>query len=87
MVRPDGKTPTEAQAIIDAALVTRTTFQMAKSALDLARGELEEARQASHLACVQVFPIMKSRFRSDSAARAPSRQAADLATNPSDNPR
>ena len=63
--RPDGKTPVEAQAIIDAALGFRTAFQNASTALNIARGELEEARQAAHLACVQVYPIMKSRYRTD----------------------
>ncbi len=63
--RPDGKAPADVQTLIDATLATRTAFQTANSALNLARGELEEARQAAHFACVQVFPILKSRYRSD----------------------
>ncbi len=66
--RPDGKTPAEVQAVIDAALTARTTFQTANSALNLARGELEESRLAAHAACVQVFPIMKSRYRADAGS-------------------
>ena len=36
--RPDGLTPANAQTLIDSALATRTTFQTAKSALELADG-------------------------------------------------
>jgi len=63
--RPDGATPADAQAIIDAANVDRTAFQGAEADLNLARGELEERRGEMHLLCVQVYPIMKSRYRKD----------------------
>lgn len=63
--QPDGKAAAQAQAMIDAALAVRTTFQNADVTLGLARGELAETSDMLHTACVQVYAIMKNRFRAD----------------------
>lgn len=66
--RPDGKTPAQAATLITTAKGVRTTYIDAKTALDLAAGTYSTAIAAGHGICVQVYPIMKSRFRLDSAS-------------------
>ena len=63
--RPDGKTPANAQALIDAVVTSQTTFLNKSTTLDLARGELQESIDALHVACTQVYPIMKVVYRAD----------------------
>ncbi len=63
--RPDGKTPADVQTLIDSVVTAQTTFLNKKTTLDLARGELDEAVAELHLACTQVYPIMKVRYRTD----------------------
>ncbi len=63
--RPDGKTPANAQMLIDAVVTSQTTFLNRTMTLDLARGELQESVDALHVACTQVYPIMKATYRSD----------------------
>jgi len=63
--RPVGKTPADVQILIDDTLAERLVFQTSNAARDLARGELGEKLDAAHLACVQVYPIMKIQFRND----------------------
>ncbi len=63
--RPEGKTPANAQALIDAVVASQTTFLNKSTTLDLARGELQESIDALHLACTQVYPIMKVVYRTD----------------------
>jgi len=63
--RPDGKTPADAQTIMDNAATVRATFVTADTTRNLAKGELAEAHDKAHLACIQVYPIMKSRYRND----------------------
>jgi hypothetical protein len=66
--RPDGKTPAEAQAMIDTARAARTTYGTRKAEMDLARGEFIESVDAGHVVCIQVYPIMVSRFRNDAGS-------------------
>lgn len=66
--RPDGKTPAQVLTIITTALAVRTAYINAKSTLDLALGTYNTVIAAGHGICVQVYPIMKSRFRLDSAS-------------------
>lgn len=61
--RPDGLTPAEVQAIIDSAYGVRTSFESAESAYNLAHGALGDAQTAGHCAAIQVYGIMKSRYR------------------------
>ncbi len=63
--RPEGKTPANAQTLIDAVVTSQTTFLNKSTTLDLARGELQESVDALHVACTQVYPIMKGTYRSD----------------------
>ena len=66
--RPDGKTPAEVGTMIsDATSSTspRANFEAADATLQLARGEYDEDLATGHEVCVQVYPIMKSRFRAD----------------------
>ena len=63
--QPDGKTAADVQTMIDTAEAVRATFQNADVTLALARGELAEATDGLHTACVQVYAIMKNRFRAD----------------------
>ena len=66
--RPDGKTPANAQALIDAVVTSQTTFLNKSTTLDLARGELQESIDALHVACTQVYPIMKVVYRTDAGS-------------------
>lgn len=66
--RPDGKTPTQVGTMITAAKAVRATYMDATTTLDLALGGYNTAIAAGHGICVQVYPIMKSRFRLDSAS-------------------
>ena len=63
--RPDGQAPADAQTLLDNAATVRTAFLNSKAVFDLAGGELEETHNAAHLLCIQVYPIMKSRYRKD----------------------
>lgn len=63
--QPDGKAATDVQTMIDDAVAVDTTFQNADVTLALARGELAESTDTLHTACVQVYAIMKNRFRDD----------------------
>lgn len=63
--RPDGRTPAQVQTDITDGIAVRDDFQVKLSARNLANGELEEAVNAGHTLCVQVYPIMQSRFRKD----------------------
>jgi hypothetical protein len=63
--RPEGKTPANVQTLIDAVVTAQSTFLTKSATLDLARGELQEKIDALHVACVQVYPIMKAVYRTD----------------------
>lgn len=63
--QPDGKTAVQVQALRDEAEAIKVAFQTADTTLALARGELNEIAAAAHLLCVQVHPILKSRYRKD----------------------
>lgn len=66
--RPDGKTPADVGAMITNATgptSPRSKFEAAEATLQLARGEYNEDLTEGHEVCVQVYPIMKSRFRAD----------------------
>ena len=63
--RPDGKTPAAVQAMIDPLHAAEDAFQTTSTALSIARGELREMVDLLHTACVQIFPIMKVRYRND----------------------
>lgn len=63
--RPEGKTPANAQTLIDAVVTSQATFFNKNTTLDLMRGELQEAIDALHVACTQVYPIMKAVYRMD----------------------
>jgi len=63
--RPEGKTPADVLALIDATVAAQTTLLNKSTALDLARGELQEAMDLLHVACTQVYPIMKVIYRTD----------------------
>ena len=63
--RPDGKGPADATAMMTTATTGRTNYEGATAALQLAQGEYAEDIAAGHALCVQVYPIMKSRYRND----------------------
>lgn len=63
--RPDGRTPAQVQTDITDGIAVRDDFQIKISVRNLANGELEEAITAGHTLCVQVYPIMVSRYRKD----------------------
>ena len=66
--RPDGKTPAEVQAMVTTATSPtgpRGVYESANATLQLAQGEYDEDIAELHGACVQVYPIMKSRYRLD----------------------
>lgn len=66
--RPDGKTPADVAAMIAHATSPtgpRASYESAKATLELAQGEYAEDIAEGHAACVQVYPIMKSRYRAD----------------------
>lgn len=63
--RPDGRTPAQVQTDITDGIAVRDDFQTKISLRNLANGELEEAITAGHTLCVQVYPIMQSRYRKD----------------------
>ena len=66
--RPEGKTPANVQTLIDAVVASQTTFLSKSTTLDLARGELQESVDALHIACTQVYPIMKAIYRTDAGS-------------------
>ena len=66
--RPEGKTPANAQTLIDALVTAQTTFLSKTTTLDLARGELQESIDTLHIACTQVYPIMKAVYRTDAGS-------------------
>lgn len=61
--RPNGKTPAQVQALIDAALVVKGTYQTKDATLVLARGTYHQAVQAGHTVAFQVYGILKTRYR------------------------
>ena len=66
--RPDGKTPADVAAMIaDATSPTgpRGAHMAANATLQLAQGEYDEDISQGHDVCVQVYAILKSRFRTD----------------------
>lgn len=66
--RPDGKSPADIAAMVTSATAPtgpRGNYEAAKATLDLAQGEFDEDIAEGHAACVQVYPIMKSRYRTD----------------------
>lgn len=63
--RPDGKTPAQVATMITTAKAVRATYMDAKTTLNLAMGNYNTAIAAGHGICVQVYPIMKSRYRTD----------------------
>ncbi len=63
--RPDEKAPADIQAMRDLAEAVKTAYKSAEQTLNLADGELDEAQEAAHVLCIQVYAIMKSRFRKD----------------------
>ena len=63
--RPDDWTVAMVDALIASARTTRTAFLNAKTDLDLAMGARNAATTSLHDACVDVYGIMKTRFRKD----------------------
>jgi len=63
--RPDGRTPVQVGTDITDGVAVRDDFQTKLSVRNLANGEFEEAINAGHTLCVQVYPIMQSRYRKD----------------------
>lgn len=63
--RPYGKTPANVQTTIDTVVTAQGTFLTKSTTLDLARGELQEAVDSLHVACTQVYPIMKVIYATD----------------------
>jgi hypothetical protein len=63
--RPDGRTPLQIQALVTAAETVYRTFREADIDLNLAQGRFEDALTQGHQICLQVYPIMKSRYRGD----------------------
>ncbi len=63
--RPDGKSPAGVQAMIDQLHAAENAYQTSSTTLSIARGELREEVDLLHTACVQIFPIMKVRYRND----------------------
>ena len=63
--RPEGKTPADVQTLIDTLVTAQATFVTKTATIDLARGELQEKIDALHVACTQVYPIMKVVYRTD----------------------
>ena len=69
--RPDGKVPADVAGMIAAATSPtgpRGTYESANATLQLAQGEFDEDIAEGHDACVQVYPIMKSRYRADAGS-------------------
>ncbi|MCA9205034.1 MAG: fibronectin type III domain-containing protein [Planctomycetales bacterium] len=62
---PDGRSATEVQALRDSAEAVKNAYQTLDASLALARGELSERQAEGHLLCVQIYPILKSRYRKD----------------------
>ena len=68
LYRPDGKTPAEVAAMIANAIAPtgpRGNYESAYATLQLAQGEYDEDITEGHGICVQVFPILRSRYRTD----------------------
>ena len=63
--RPDGRTPALVQTDITDGIAVRDDFQTKLSVRNLASGEWDEAVATGHTLCVQVYPIMQSRYRKD----------------------
>ncbi|MEN9576041.1 MAG: hypothetical protein RL514_3896 [Verrucomicrobiota bacterium] len=66
--RPDGKNPADCDALMTSATTARTTFVNANTTLQLAQGEFNEDITEAHDICVQVYAIMKNRYRKDSGS-------------------
>lgn len=63
--QPDNMTPANVGTIITDAETFRSVMQTQVSTIALARGELQEVTDEMHDLCVQVYAIMKSRYRFD----------------------
>ncbi len=63
--RPDDFTVAQVDALLLSAKNVRTAYENTRTEFDLAMGGRNGAQTALHDACVQVYPIMKSRFRKD----------------------
>ena len=68
--RPDGLTPAQVQAVITSGAAAKAAFQTQKATRDLAHAQAMAAVSNGHLAAVQVYPILKSRYRKDPASLA-----------------
>lgn len=66
--RPDGRTPALVQTDITDGIAVRDDFQAKLSLRNLADGEWLEAVATGHTLCVQIFPIMQSRYRKDAGS-------------------
>ena len=56
------------QTDITDGIAVRDDFQTKLSVRNLASGEWDEAVAAGHTLCVQVYPIMQSRYRKDAGS-------------------
>jgi len=68
---PDGKTPAEVGAMIATATSPtgpRGNYESANATLQLAQGEYDEDIEEGNGVCVQVYAIVKSRYRSDAGS-------------------
>lgn len=63
--RPDGKTPADCDTLMTSATTARATFVNTNTTLQLAQGEFNEDITEAHDICVQVYAIMKNRYRKD----------------------
>lgn len=63
--RPDGKTPADCDTLMTSATTARATFVNTNTTLQLAQGEFAEDITEAHDICVQVYAIMKNRYRKD----------------------
>lgn len=68
--RPDGKNPVDCDTLLTAAAAARTAAVNANSTLQLAQGEFSEDITEAHDICVQVYAIMKNRYRKDPGSAA-----------------
>lgn len=66
--RPNGKTPAQVEALIDAAKGVKADYTTKDTALDLSRGNYHQAVKDGHTVAFQVYGIMKTRFRKVAAA-------------------
>lgn len=65
---PDGRTPAQVQTDITDGIAVRDDFQTKLTQRNLASGEWDEAVATGHALCVQVYPILQSRYRKDAGS-------------------